>query len=259
MVLKSTVKYVYSGLKNGKRFDGRKPDEYREIKIETGISKNAEGSAKVTLGKTEVMVGIKIDVGTPYPDSPDKGVMSTSAEFLPMASPDFESGRPGEVEVELGRVVDRAIREGNCIDFEKLCIEEGEKVFMVYVDILVTNHDGNLIDAAGIAAMAALKEAKLPKLDENNNIIYGEHSGKLPLKNTVLSITVRPLDDKLYVDCTEYEEASLETRLTVGVTKDGKITSLQKGGEDPFTKEQTIEMLEFAKKKALEIIKKHLK
>ena len=32
-------------LAEGKRFDGRKPDEFREIFIETGISKNAEGSA----------------------------------------------------------------------------------------------------------------------------------------------------------------------------------------------------------------------
>ena len=56
----------------GKRFDGRKYDEFRKIEIETGISKKAEGSARVKLGKTDVIVGIKMGVDEPYPDSQDE-------------------------------------------------------------------------------------------------------------------------------------------------------------------------------------------
>ena len=58
-------------LEKGKRFDGRKPEEFREISIETGVSKKAEGSARVKIGKTEVIVGVKMDVTEPYPDSMD--------------------------------------------------------------------------------------------------------------------------------------------------------------------------------------------
>ena len=72
------------------RFDGRKLDEYRELNIETGVSKNAEGSARVKLGKTEVLVGIKMGLGEPYPDSPDKGNMMVTVELLPLSSLKYE-------------------------------------------------------------------------------------------------------------------------------------------------------------------------
>ena len=259
MNIKSTVDYIFSELKKGNRFDGRKNDEYRDIVIKRDIIENAEGSALVKLGNTEVLAGIKMETGTPYPDSPDKGVMSTMAEFLPMASPDFESGKPGEEEIELGRVVDRAIREGEVIDFGKLVIEEGEKVWMVFLDILVTNYDGNLIDAAGMAAMAALESAKMPKLDEEGNILKGEYEGKLPIKHKVLSITARPINGMIYLDCDRYEEDALKNRLTIGIRDDGKITSLQKGGCDAVNPETIKESFKIAQKKAKELFKKYYK
>ena len=48
------------------RLDGRSLEEYRKpIKIETNISNMAEGSAKVTIGETVVIAGVKMDVGEP--------------------------------------------------------------------------------------------------------------------------------------------------------------------------------------------------
>ena len=134
-------------LKQGKRFDNRKTEEFREILVETGVSKNAEGSARVKIGNTEVIVGIKMSVGTPYPDSPNKGNLMTTAELLPLSSPRFESGPPKFEAIELGRIIDRGVRESKFIEFEKLCIKEGEKVWTVFIDIYSINDDGNLLDA----------------------------------------------------------------------------------------------------------------
>jgi exosome complex component RRP42 len=80
-----TAERIREYLSQGKRFDGRKPEDLRELVIETGVSKNAEGSARVKLGKTEVLVGVKLAVGTPYPDSKDKGNLMVTAEFLPLS------------------------------------------------------------------------------------------------------------------------------------------------------------------------------
>ena len=108
--------YIASLLEKDERMDGRKLDEFRKpVKVELNISKNAEGSAKVTMGKTEVIVGVKIDVGEPFLDSPDRGVLITGAELLPMSSPDFESGPPDAQTTELARIVDSGIRESNFI------------------------------------------------------------------------------------------------------------------------------------------------
>ena len=128
---------IVSLIKEGKRIDGRRLDEYRKISVEKNISDNANGSARVTLGKTEVLVGIKMVPGTPYPDNPNQGTISVGTELLPLASPEFEVGPPREAAIELARVVERGIRESKTIDFMTLCVREGELVWIVFIDTYV--------------------------------------------------------------------------------------------------------------------------
>ena len=154
--------YLAKLAENGKRADGRRFDEFRNIEIETGVISNAEGSARVKIGNTQVIAGIKMDIGEPYPDTPDQGAMATAAELIPLASPDFEAGPPRANAIELARVVDRGIRESNLIEIEKLCVEPGEKVWIVFIDIHILDFDGNLFDAASLAALAALLTTNVP-------------------------------------------------------------------------------------------------
>ena len=69
--------YVLKLLESGERLDGRKMDQFRDIKLETGIIKRAEGSARVKIGKTDVIVGVKMDLGEPFSDIPNMGVLRT--------------------------------------------------------------------------------------------------------------------------------------------------------------------------------------
>lgn len=243
----------------GKRLDSRKMDEYREIKVEKGAVTTAEGSARVRIGNTEVVAGVKFGVGTPFPDTPDEGVLMVGAEFLPLASPEFESGPPGEDAVELARVVDRAIRESKVVDFGKLCITPKEKVWMVFVDIDVLDDDGNLIDAASLAAMAALLNARIPKLDEDGAINTDEKgTEKLPITGTPVSTTFVKIGDKILADPSLAEYEALEARLTVGTfEKDGKIliASMQKGGSYGITVEDLDHILDLAERKGKELRK----
>ena len=103
---------------NDKREDGRELDEYRDISIETDVISKAEGSARVKIGDTQVIVGIKPQIGAPFPDTPDLGVLMTNCEMLPMADPTFEPGPPSEDSIELARVVDRGIRESELVDLD---------------------------------------------------------------------------------------------------------------------------------------------
>jgi exosome complex component RRP42 len=139
--------YLISLARDGKREDGRGLDEYRPLSIQIDVVDKAEGSALVSLGGTKIMAGIKMDVGEPYPDTPDEGVMITGAELIPMAAPDFEAGPPGEEAVEVARVVDRGIRESKAIDTKALCVKKGELVRLAFVDLHVIDYDGNLIDS----------------------------------------------------------------------------------------------------------------
>jgi len=73
--------YMIKLLDKGNRIDGRKFDELRKIEISYDVSKHAEGAARVRLGDTEVLVGVKLEVGTPFPDKPDEGTIIVNAEI----------------------------------------------------------------------------------------------------------------------------------------------------------------------------------
>lgn len=247
-------KHVVMLLESDKRLDGRKPMEYRKpINIEYGFTKTAQGSAKVTLGETEVMVGIKMEVGEPYPDMPDEGTIIVGAELLPLSNPDFEGGPPGIQAIELARIVDRGIRESKTIDFKKLCIKKGENVWLLLIDIVTLNDAGNLFDASALAAYAALQNAVFPEFD-GERIDYEKKSNKkLELKNMPLSVTVCKIGNKFIVDPTIEEEKVIDARLTVATIEDGTLCALQKGGEIPLTSEDIIKMIEIGAEKGKEL------
>ncbi len=255
---KITQDRIIEYLKEGNRFDGRKPEEFRDIEIETKVSKKAEGSARVKIGKTEVIVGIKLGLAEPYPDSPDKGNLMTTAELLPLSSPRISLGKPGFDSLEIGRVIDRGIRESKFIQFDKLCIKPGEKVWNIFVDIYSINDDGNLMDAAGIGAVVALKNTMLPKYDEENDKVdyEAESKEKLPLSEKVtFPITVHKVGKNFLVDPTREEEDISETRVTIGSHK-GNISSMQKGESQVLSVEEFSEVLNISEKAWNEVFKK---
>ncbi len=253
---------VRSIVLKGKRLDKRKFDEHRNVEITTGVISSAEGSAKVRLGETEVIAGVKIEIGTPYPDSKDQGVMTVNAEFLPLASEEFEAGPPSEGSIELARVVDRAIRESKCIDFKKLCIEEGKSVWMVYIDISVIDHDGNLIDAAGLASAQALLTAKMPKLvrkEDGYELDYAEKKEKLPMSGIPISTTFVKISGQIMTDPSLSEESAMDARLTVGTFNKGSevnFCSMQKGGNAGFTEDEIAAILDMAEEMGKDLRKK---
>lgn len=223
-------------LESNQRSDGRGLLDFREIKAKLGIINNANGSAQVHLGNTIVTVGIKMELGNPFPDEPNKGVLMVNSEFPPVASPDFEPGPPDENAIELARVVDRGIRESRFIKLEELAVIPGQKVWIVWVDIYVLNHDGNLIDASGIAAILALMNTKVPKtVIEAGGVKVLEEKYPLPLRDPPVYMTYAKLNNKLIVDPSLEEELISDARLTVTITSDNMICAMQKGGKGAFS------------------------
>ena len=86
-------------LSRGMRLDGRGLCDMRELTIETNIIEKAEGSARVKLGNTELIAGVKVNLGTPFPDTPDKGLLIVSAEVLPLLRPTLNRDRPMRVQL----------------------------------------------------------------------------------------------------------------------------------------------------------------
>jgi len=83
---------IHDVLREGKRMDGRALDEYREITLKLNPMEKTSGSAEVTIGKSRVLVGVKVQIGRPFEDTPGRGVLMCNAEFTPLAHPTYEPG-----------------------------------------------------------------------------------------------------------------------------------------------------------------------
>jgi exosome complex component RRP42 len=257
MITRVKQKQIAQLIAKGKRLDGRGLTDYRETKVEQGIIERAEGSARVLLGRTEVMVGTKIEIGQPFPDTPNEGVLTVNTELVPLASSTFEPGPPDENSIEIARVVDRGIRESKAIDVEKLCIEPGKRVFIVFVDVYVLNHDGNLIDASALAALAALLNTKMFNYEiEEGEVKIKSGSTPLPIRKHPITVTFAKINDKLVVDPWLEEEQVMDARLSMAIDDDGNICAIQKGGSGHFSPEEILEVAKTAKEKAEQIRKK---
>jgi exosome complex component RRP42 len=257
LVTRVKLKQIAQLIEGGKRTDGRGFNDYREIKIEQGLIERAEGSARVLLGKTDVLVGTKVETGEPFPDTPNEGVQTVNAELVPLASPNFEPGPPDENSIELARIVDRGIRESKAIDTAKLCIEPGKKVFVVFIDVWVLNHDGNLIDASALAAMAALLNTKMPNYEiEDGEVKIKTGYTPLPLKSHPITVTIGKINNNLIVDPWLEEEQVMDSRISMAINDEGNICAIQKGGSGYFTPQQVVEASKIAQEKAAELRKK---
>ncbi len=240
--------YILSKIRDGERIDGRAFNEFRKIEIETGVIEKAEGSALVKLGNTQVIVGVKMQVGDPFPDSPDKGIIITNAELVPLASPIFEPGPPDENSIELARVVDRGIRESEAVDLSKLCIEEGKKVWMIFIDIHALDDDGNLLDASAIAAISALLNTRVPA----EKFGVGEDF-PLPVRNLPVAVTSMIVEDKILVDPSKDEKSVSNGFITITTDMNDNIVSIQKSGSYLLSEEKFYEALDISIEKAREI------
>lgn len=240
--------HVASLAAEDKRLDGRGRWEGRKVVITPDCLYNAEGSAKVEWGDTIVYAGVKFEPRTPYPDRPNQGGLMTSAELRPIAGPHHEPGPPSPESIELGRVIDRGIRESGCIDTEGLGILPGEKAWFVSLDIHVIQDRGNMFDAGGLAAIVALQRATVPA----SRYDLGEDH-PLEISKTPIMCTFSRVGGRHVFDADLDEELGGDERISITVGEDGHLHSLQKGLKGAFSWPEFNEMFEVAQARAADL------
>ncbi len=241
--------YITKLLEKGKRADGRKFLEGRPVQIIPNVIKKAEGSAMVKWGETVILAGVKAQLGSPFPDTPNDGVITVNAEISPISSPTNESGPPGPRTVELARVVDRGIRESKIMPMKdpKLCVIPGKKVWIIFIDVYILDDGGNLIDAAALGAMAALANTRLRKVVINEDleeVTLLEETEPLPRNGSVASLTFAKINDSIFYDPNLLEDRGKEARFSFAMTDKGIICSMQKGESGVFTEEEFTTILD---------------
>lgn len=245
---------MWESISRGKRLDGRNLEETRVIAIEPGIIKKANGSARVKLGNSEVVAGVKVETGEPFEGLENKGALILSAEVLPTASPYVEPGPPDEDTIELARVVDRGIRESEMLDLNKLVLKPGEIVYVIFVDCSIVNADGNLFDATSYAVVSALINSKIPVFEiRDGKVVDTGQKVDPPITTLPVSITAVRIGESLILDPNAEEEACMDARITITTNSDRYLTAVQKGSTGAFTVDQLRRAAETAKIKGDEI------
>lgn len=60
LISQAEQEYIQQGVEADIRNDGRQRLDYRPIELELGVVAQASGSARLKLGKTDVIVGVKV-------------------------------------------------------------------------------------------------------------------------------------------------------------------------------------------------------
>ncbi|KAJ4814151.1 Exosome complex component Rrp42 [Rhynchospora pubera] len=255
--------FIEEALRSEIRVDGRRLYDYRRLTIKFG---REDGSSEVQLGETHVMAFVTGQLMQPYRDRPNEGTLAIFTEFSPMADPSFEPGRPGEAAIELGRVIDRGLRESRAVDMESLCVVAGKSVWAIRVDLHIIDNGGNLIDAANIAALSALSTFRRPECsvggDDNQEIIVHDPEVRDPIPLTIhhfpIAVTFAFFHEgnTLVIDPHYKEEAVSGVRMTVTVNSNGDVCAIQKAGGEGILSGDVMRCLRIASLKASEMTTK---
>ncbi len=258
IVPKMQVEQIVKSIKRGERLDGRGLLDYRPISVILSPIRKAEGSALVKLGRTQVIVGVKLELGAPFKDRPNEGVLQVHLEFVPLASPSFEPGPPDENAIEVARRIDRSLREPRAIKLEDLVIEPGRVAWVVYNDIYLIDHDGNIVDASMLASMLALATTKIPRLVKTETGQYvvdaSVRETLLPVNLLVATVTLGVIENTLFVDPSLEEELVADALIVLAVDENGRICGAQKRGEKGVPRKVLESALDIVVERGLQLI-----
>ncbi|XP_029949927.1 exosome complex component RRP45 [Salarias fasciatus] len=249
--------FILKAIEEKKRLDGRQTYDFRRIKITFGTD---YGCCFVDLGKTRVMAQVSCELVAPKESRPNEGIMFFNIELSPMASPAFEQGRQSELSVKLNRQLERCLRNSKCIDTESLCVVAGEKVWQIRVDVSMLNNDGNLMDAASVAAITALCHFRRPDVGiqgDEVTVYSPEERDPIPLSIYHMPISISfsffQQGTFLLVDPCEREERVMDGLLMIAMNKHREICSIQSSGGIMLLKEQVMRCSKIAAVKVSEI------
>lgn len=233
--------FVNKSIEQGTRLDGRNLLEARPVKIYFGSN---WGCCMVILGQTRAIAQVTCDIQKPKISRPNEGTIQINVELNPLAAQHFESSKPSEAAVLISRQLEKCYQDSKCVDLESLCILADKKVWNLKVHVNIINHDGNLVDCASIATLAALSHFHRPDVTlTGDEIIIHPFSEKDPLPLTlyhhpvcVSFITFE--SGNTIMDPTYIEERVGVAQLTLGINTYREVCSLH---FNYLTKTMTVE------------------
>eukprot|EP00899_Mesostigma_viride_P024894 jgi/Mesvir1/558/Mv11409-RA.1 len=268
------IAYMRDGISQNLRNDGRSREEFRQFVIDTGVVPQANGSSRIQLGGTDIIAGVKAEIGNPSANAPGQGALFVAVELSPTASPEYEGKGGEELSKELSAALERSLLPPKgaalgapCLDLGALSLLDGKYCWHLHLDLLILAVDGNLVDAAAIAAKAALADTLFPKVEalqaeagaddggaELEVSDNPEDSWRLDTKDVPLTVTVTLVGSHTLVDASAGEEALGGPSLSVAVQRSGQLSAVTKRGHDAIDASLLAEMLAVARRVGCDLL-----
>lgn len=221
------------------RSSGRTADQPREISIEPGFVRTADGSALISIGETRVICTASIDTDVPkWMAGRGSGWVTAEYGMLPASTGDRKrrdkGGKQDGRSVEIQRLIGRSLR--CAMDMELL----GER--SVYVDCDVLQADGGTRCASITGGYVALHLA-LQKLIDAGDL------ARMPLVTSVAAISAGIVDGEALLDLEYVEDSQADVDANVVMTGDDGLVEVQATAErTPLSKASLDELLELSAK-----------
>jgi ribonuclease PH len=228
------------------RPSGRPADQMREVSLEPGFAKHAEGSCLVRFGDTHVLVTASLEEKVPpFLRNSGQGWVTAEYGMLPRAThtrTDREAARgkqSGRTQ-EIQRLVGRSLR--SVTDMKLL----GERQIKIDCDVLQA--DGGTRTAAITGAWVALHQAIFP-------LVKAKGLAGFPIRDHVAAVSCGISKGKSVLDLDYAEDSACDVDANFVMTGDGKLVEVQGTAErDPFAEEQLLAMLALARKGVGELV-----
>lgn len=252
--------FILHGVEDDLRCDGRARSDYRPIEIETGLVTHANGSCRLRLANTDVLVAVKTEIDIPHMDKPEEGKIQFFVDCSANAAPEFEGRGGEELAMEFSSTLQGAYRSRQAFNLKALSILPGQRCWKLYVDVLILECGGNLYDAVSLAVKGALFNTRLPKVaaavmdggavdltlsDDPFDVV------KLNVDTVPILITICKIGEHCIVDPSAEEEVCSSASLVVGVCRrgdNGYISNIRTSGVGSFHIETLSKCLELGKK-----------
>ena len=160
----------------------------------------------------------------------------------------------------LSRILEKAVRRSNAIDTESLCIVAGSKCWSIRADIHVLDFDGALIDASGIALLAALRHFRRPDVSvDGQEVTIYKLEERVPVPLSILhhpiciTFSIFHGGSAVLIDATLREEQVREGEITITMNQHGEICQIAKLGGVPCDASSLLKCIQMAAVKVRDI------
>ncbi|CAO1330046.1 unnamed protein product [Diamesa hyperborea] len=226
--------FILHGVQEDYRCDGRNRKDFRPIELETSVIASASGSSRFCIANSDIIVGIKPEIDTPFPNKPNEGKIEFFVDCSANALLDFEGRGGEELAMEISNCLRLAYSSMNAFDLRSLCIMPKHQCWKLYVDILILQCAGNLYDAISLAVKSALYNTRIPRVSSalldggNVDLVLSDDPhdcDRLNVETVPILVTVCKIGECCIVDPSIEEEICSTASVVVGVsgTADGNI------------------------------------